>query len=95
MRFSCLRPRHTGEEQIVEAIFRVGNEDTHPDAHACKLKLWMVASDSILATLMPWDIRNEYEQYVRKHAFVSAGVCVCVSVCLSLYSLLGRVRVCV
>jgi hypothetical protein len=64
----------SGEEQIIEALFRAGNEDTHPDAHACKLKLWMVSSDSIMADFMPWDIRLEYEMYVQKNAHVSAGM---------------------
>lgn len=71
---SCVSEELTPEEkQIFDQLEFLGN-DRHPDAHACRLKLSVVTvglggDDSMKC---PWSVREEMEEYCKKHQHVSS-----------------------
>ena len=72
---SCVSEDLTPEEQqIFNQLEFLGN-DSHPDAHACRLKLSVVTvglgADSKMKC--PWNIVDEMEAYTKKHGFVSSA----------------------
>ena len=72
---SCVSEELTPEEQqIFNQLEFLGN-DCHPDAHACRLKLSVVTVGLGAGSTMkcPWSITEEMEDYVKKHAHVSAS----------------------
>lgn len=57
------------EAQICAVISDV--DDTHPDAHACRLWLSLYTLHTPIAALLRWNLRGEVTAYARKHAHVS------------------------
>ncbi|KAH9261268.1 hypothetical protein BASA81_000972 [Batrachochytrium salamandrivorans] len=49
----------------------LANDDFHPDAHACRLKISLVTMDS--GVKLPWDLTLQMCRYVTKLSHVSAG----------------------
>jgi hypothetical protein len=47
------------------------NDDWHPDAHACRLKISLVTIDS--GTICPWDLTTECAKYVTKLNYLSSS----------------------
>lgn len=70
---SCVSEELTSEEQqIFNQLEFLGN-DSHPDAHACRLKLSAVTVGlGEDAMECPWSVEEEMRDYVRKHFYVSA-----------------------
>ena len=63
------------------------NSDTHPNAHACRLRISLVTIDSPVEC--PWDLTKECSKYIVKIAHVS-------SVCkLSFEDEIQLVRLCI
>jgi len=62
------------EEQIFQKLVSMPliRQNRHPDAHACRLKIFLVASESSLRLKVPWNIDKEMIAYIGKHSHVSA-----------------------
>ena len=58
------------EQQIFDQISLL-EDDNHPDAHACRLKITLATSASKEAMHCGWDPSDEMAAYVMKHAEVT------------------------
>ena len=47
------------------------NDDAHPDAHACRIKLSLATRETPMQC--PWDLENEVKMYQHKLSSVSAA----------------------
>jgi len=64
----------TAFSQAGETIFHtlaLANDDFHPDAHACRLKISLVTIDSGVS--LPWDLTLQCARYINKLSHVSAS----------------------
>jgi hypothetical protein len=61
----------SAEERQLCARLAQANDDRHPDAHACRLRLQLCALHTPLAPLLPWDLHRELVAYALKRRFVS------------------------
>ena len=61
----------TAEELAVFNALGGANDDRHPDAHACRLRISLMTLDS--HTKLPWNLTKEATGYVTKLSHVSAN----------------------
>jgi hypothetical protein len=60
----------TSEEKQVFDVLEQVADDMHPDAHACRLKMLLMTSESPMAA--KWDLGRELHAYLEKQHLVSA-----------------------
>ncbi len=70
---SCITDaKLSAEEAQLWELLALAGADTHPDAHAVRLKLALVLMGSEPDTMaVPWDVAAELEAYALKAKFVS------------------------
>ena len=70
---SCITDaKLSAEEAQLWELLALAGADTHPDAHAVRLKLALVLVGSDPETMaVPWNVAAELEAYALKAAFVS------------------------
>jgi len=49
------------------------NDDYHPDAYACRLRLWLATMGCREVMKCPWDLASNLKFYLQKRRFVSAA----------------------
>ena len=60
------------ENQTLQYLCKGSNDnDKHPDAHACRLKISVVLLGAPVSP--PWDLTSEMQCYINKLAHVSAN----------------------
>jgi len=69
---SCVSDTDLSKEEFqIFRILSLLNIDSHPDAHACRLKFSLATMASSMQC--PWDVSMELEDYIRKVRVVSAS----------------------
>ena len=66
------------EQQLFDALDIVST-DHHPDAHACRLRIWLALNSSSTLVSCPWDVAEEMKGYcsLQLYALVPPSLSVC------------------
>jgi hypothetical protein len=63
------------EEQLFQQLFHIVSTDTHPDAYACRLRVWLALNSSSNLASCPWEVVAEMKGYCSLQLYAPVLLC--------------------